>query len=95
MSSRGDNKGYDKERDRLNAHKPLLLLKLETIESFSHNKLLDIICKREVTKLSEQQIEQLLAEYYRIKQAEYKAMYEDVPKTEKLNLNGVNWKENV
>ena len=53
MSSRGDNKGYDKERDRLNAHKPLLLLKLETIESFSHNKLLDIICKREVTKLSE------------------------------------------
>lgn len=80
MSSRGDNKGYDKERDRLNAHKPLLLLKLETIESFSHNKLLDIICKREVTKLSEQQIEQLLAEYYRIKQAEYKAMYEDVPK---------------
>ena len=34
MSSREDNKGYDKERDRLNAHKPLLLLKLETIESF-------------------------------------------------------------
>lgn len=80
MSSRGDNKGYDKERYRLNAHKPLLLLKLETIESFSHNKLLDIICKREVTKLSEQQIEQLLAEYYRIKQAEYKAMYEDASK---------------
>ena len=74
MSSRGDNKGYDKERYRLNAHKPLLLLKLETIESFSHNKLLDIICKREVTKLSEQQIEQLLAEYYRISKLEGKCL---------------------
>lgn len=77
MSSIENHKGYDKERNRLNAHKPLPLLKLETMESFSHNKLLDIICKREVSKLTEKQIEQLLAEYSRIMQAEHKARYDD------------------
>lgn len=79
MSSIENHKGYDKERNRFNAHKPLPLLKLETIESFSHNKLLDIICKREVSRLTEKQIEQLLVEYLRIMQAEHNAMYEDVP----------------
>lgn len=81
MSSIGNNKGYDKERSRLNAHKPLLLLKLETLEPSSHNRLLDIICKREILKLTEQQIEQLLREYYHIMQAEYKAIYENKPES--------------
>lgn len=78
MSSIDDHEGYDKERSRLNAHKPLLLLRLETNESFSHNKLLDIICKREFSQLTEKQIELLLKEYLCIMRAEHRAKYEDV-----------------
>lgn len=71
-------KEYQKEQDRINAYKPIELLKLDVYsKSFFHSKLLDIICKRQEGGISEGQIKVLLEGYAKIKQDEYASKYEN------------------
>lgn len=83
--SNTDSKELQKEKDRLNAYKPMELVKLEvyTKKSF-YSKLLDLICKRKEAGISERQINALLNEYIKIKQIIYISTNE---KQSKQSLN--------
>lgn len=69
---------YQKEQDRLNAYKPIELVKLDVYnKSFFHSRLLDIICKRQEGGISKGQIKVLLDGYVKIKRDEYASKYEN------------------
>lgn len=75
MSFIEDNKGYDQERLNMFAQKPLELLQLEALNDYSHDLLIDVLCKRDVVKPNKKQITKLLNTYQKILKAEYNAKY--------------------
>ena len=70
---------------RLWAYRPLSIIRLETSQPSSSNKMLDIICKRGKLGLTENITESLLTSYSQLLQEEYKHKYKVPHSNEKYN----------
>lgn len=70
---------------RLWAYRPLPIIRLETCQPSSSNKMLDITCKREKLGLAENMTESLLTSYSQLLQEEYKHKYKVSHSNEKYN----------
>ena len=70
---------------RLWAYRPLSIIRLETCQPSSSNKMLDIVCKREKLGLAENMTQSLLTSYSQLLQEEYKHKYKVSHSNEKYN----------